>query len=47
MFHSLQLYRALAALPAPELEATRKLLAASPCIWVGNGFAPIGRVAFR
>lgn len=43
----LQLYSALAALPDVELAAAKEQLAGAACVWVGNGFMPPDRVAFR
>eukprot|EP00198_Chlamydomonas_reinhardtii_P000860 XP_001690195.1 predicted protein [Chlamydomonas reinhardtii] len=41
------LYRSLGALAPAEAAVARGLLAGSRCVWVGNGFAPAGRVAFK
>ncbi|GLC59948.1 hypothetical protein PLESTB_001557000 [Pleodorina starrii] len=41
------LYRSLAALGLHEGPVARGLLAGSRCVWVGNGFAPAGKVAFK
>lgn len=41
------LYGALAALPAAELAAAAAVLENMPTVWVGNGFVPAGRVAFK
>ncbi len=41
------LYGGLAALGAEELGLVRAVLQGAPCVWVGNGFAPPERVAFK
>ncbi|KXZ55127.1 hypothetical protein GPECTOR_3g279 [Gonium pectorale] len=41
------LYRSLAGLGLHESAVARGLLHGSRCVWVGNGFAPAGRVAFK
>lgn len=41
------LYGALAALPAAELAAAAAVLEGQPTVWVGNGFVPAERVAFK
>lgn len=40
-------YGALAALPAAELAAAAAVLEGQPTVWVGNGFVPAERVAFK
>lgn len=42
-----QLYRALARLPAEGLASVRKDLGDAPCIWIGDGFAPVSNVALK
>ncbi|GFR39741.1 hypothetical protein Agub_g223, partial [Astrephomene gubernaculifera] len=42
-----QLYRALSGLGLHEGPVARGLLQGSRCVWVGNGFAHAGRVAFK
>ncbi|EFJ44918.1 hypothetical protein VOLCADRAFT_118510 [Volvox carteri f. nagariensis] len=41
------LYRSLAELGLHEAPVARGLLYGSRCVWVGNGFAPAGKVAFK
>eukprot|EP00878_Enallax_costatus_P018109 GHUV01019053.1.p1 GENE.GHUV01019053.1~~GHUV01019053.1.p1 ORF type:complete len:1075 (+),score=289.48 GHUV01019053.1:149-3226(+) len=41
------LYGGLAALPAAELAAAAAVLEGQPTVWVGNGFVPAERVAFK
>jgi sacsin len=41
------LYGALAALPQQELAAAAAVLEGQPTVWVGNGFVPAERVAFK
>lgn len=41
------LYGALAGLPQPELAAAAAVLEGRRCVWVGNGFVPAERVAFK
>lgn len=41
------LYRSLAALGLHEAPVARGLLYGSRCVWVGNGFALAGKVAFK
>ena len=43
-----QFYRTLAALPPRNLMKVRSILGnTTPCIWIGNGFAPVGKVAMK
>lgn len=41
------LYGALAGLPAAELAAAAAVLEGQSTVWVGNGFVPAERVAFK
>ncbi|GLI60510.1 hypothetical protein VaNZ11_002673 [Volvox africanus] len=41
------LYRSLAALGPNEAPVARGMLHGTRCVWVGNGFAPAGKVAFK
>ncbi|KAL4545625.1 hypothetical protein Ndes2526B_g00282 [Nannochloris sp. 'desiccata'] len=43
-----QLYRTLATLPPRDLTKVRTILGnTTPCIWIGDGFAPVGKVAMK
>lgn len=42
-----QLYRALSKLPPAALESVRSKIGEDPCIWIGDGFAPVSKVALR
>jgi sacsin len=43
-----QLYRTLATLPARDLTKVRSILGSTtPCIWIGDGFAPVAKVAMK
>lgn len=42
-----QIYSALSALSEHEAEVLAAVLPGAACIWVGSGFVPAARVAFR
>jgi len=43
-----QFYRTLATLPPRDLTKVRTILGnTTPCIWIGDGFAPVGKVAMK
>ena len=45
--HHVQMYSALSALSAHEAEVLAAVLPGAACVWVGSGFVPAQRVAFR
>jgi sacsin len=42
-----QIYAAFTALSSHDMEVVTAILSGSACIWVGTGFVPAERVAFR
>jgi hypothetical protein len=42
-----QIYSALSALSEHEAEVLAAVLPGAACVWVGSGFVPAARVAFR
>ena len=42
-----QIYSALTALSAHDMEVLSAVLSGAACVWVGSGFVPASRVAFR
>lgn len=42
-----QIYTCLSSLSRHDMEVVSAILSDAPCVWTGNGFVPVARVAFR